>query len=61
MENVRIKEKFIETTNQMKVIHQKLIAVQEMMVQGQKARATTMTPEITGPGQADDQAVPDPE
>ena len=54
-----IKEKLIEKGAQMKMIHVKLILIQEMMIQDQRKKVMEKTLETTDPDQADDQMVPE--
>ena len=53
----KIKEALVEKKEQMKAIHQKLIAIQEMMVQKMKARKMEVTQEIRPEVQEDQEVL----
>ena len=52
-----VKEALLEKKEQMKAIHQKLIAIQEMMIQKMKARKMEVTQEIRPKVQGDQEVL----
>ena len=57
VEAEKIKEALVEKKEQMKAIHQKLIAIQEMMIQKMKARKMEVTQEIRPEVQEDQEVL----
>ena len=57
VEAEKIKEALVEKKEQMKAIHQKLIAIQEMMIQKTKARKMEVTQEIRPEVQEDQEVL----